>query len=60
LHERRDTAALALFEAQDGSTLVTLGMVFRRQAEFQEARGFGAIELGHQTLGKLEHFVGAL
>lgn len=52
--------AWASFEEQDGSTLVTLGMVFSTQAEFQEARGFGAIELGHQTLGKLERFVGAL
>jgi uncharacterized protein YndB with AHSA1/START domain len=52
--------AWASFEEQDGSTLVTLGMVFSTEAEFQEARGFGAIELGHQTLGKLERFVGAL
>ncbi|AZN71359.1 ATPase [Georhizobium profundi] len=52
--------AWASFEEQDGSTLVTLGMVFSTQAEFQEARAFGAIELGHQTLGKLERFVGAL
>ncbi len=39
---------------------MTLGMMFSTQAEFQEACGFGAIELGHNTLGKLESFVGAL
>jgi uncharacterized protein YndB with AHSA1/START domain len=51
--------AWALFEdAQDGgATRVTLGMVFSSEAEFQTAKGFGAIELGLQTLGKLEGFV---
>ena len=51
--------AWALFEAQDGggATKVTLGMVFSTEAEFQTAKGFGAIELGLQTLGKLEAFV---
>jgi hypothetical protein len=38
---------------------VTLGMVFSTAAEFQNAKGFGAIELGLQTLGKLARFVGA-
>lgn len=47
------------FEDADGGTKVTLGMVFSSSAEFQQARGFGAIELGLQTLGKLERFVGA-
>ncbi|WP_437344302.1 SRPBCC family protein [Mesorhizobium marinum] len=42
---------------QGGATKVTLGMVFSTAAEFQEAKGFGAIELGLQTLGKLERFV---
>jgi hypothetical protein len=60
LHDLRNTAALASFEEQDGSTLVTLGMVFSTQAKFQETRGFDAVELGHKTLGKLERFVGAL
>jgi hypothetical protein len=32
-------------------------MVFSTEAEFQEAKGFGAVELGLQTLGKLERFV---
>lgn len=51
--------AWALFEAQDGggATKVTLGMVFSTEAEFQTAKGFGAVELGLQTLGKLEAFV---
>jgi uncharacterized protein YndB with AHSA1/START domain len=49
--------AWAVFEDQDGATKVTLGMVFSTQAEFQTAKGFGAVELGLQTLGKLERFV---
>lgn len=49
--------AWALFEERDGATKVTLGMVFSTEAEFQEAKGFGAVELGLQTLGKLERFV---
>lgn len=49
--------AWASFEEQDGATKVTLGMVFSTEAEFQQAKGFGAVELGLQTLGKLERFV---
>ncbi len=49
--------AWALIEDQGESTKVTLGMVFNTEAEFQQAKGFGAIELGMQTLGKLERFV---
>jgi uncharacterized protein YndB with AHSA1/START domain len=49
--------AWASFEDEDGSTRVTLGMVFSAAAEFQAAKGFGAVELGHQTLGKLERLV---
>jgi uncharacterized protein YndB with AHSA1/START domain len=49
--------AWALFEEQDGATKVTLGMVFNTESEFQAAKGFGAVELGLQTLGKLERFV---
>ena len=51
--------AWASFEELDGETKVTLGMVFSSAAEFQEAKGFGAIELGLQTLGKLERFITA-
>jgi len=47
------------FEDEDAGTKVTLGMVFSSAAEFQQARGFGAIELGMQTLGKLARVVGA-
>lgn len=49
--------AWAAFEEQAGATKVTLGMIFSTAAEFQAARGFGAVELGQQTLGKLERFV---
>ena len=51
--------AWAAFEDMDGATKVTLGMVFSTAAEFQDARGFGAVELGLQTLGKLARFVGS-
>jgi uncharacterized protein YndB with AHSA1/START domain len=50
--------AWATFEAAGEATLVTLAMVFSTEAEFQEARSFGAEELGQQTLGKLARFVG--
>ncbi|NTA51453.1 ATPase [Agrobacterium tumefaciens] len=52
--------AWASFEEQDGETKVVLGMVFSTEAEFQQAKGFGAVELGQQTLGKLERFAKAL
>jgi DNA-binding transcriptional ArsR family regulator len=42
-----------------GPTKVTLGMVFATAQEFEAAKGFGAVELGLQTLGKLARFVGA-
>jgi uncharacterized protein YndB with AHSA1/START domain len=51
--------AWASFEERNGATRVTLGMAFTTAAEFQQARGFGAVELGLQTLGKLARFVGA-
>ena len=51
--------AWASFDEADGATTVTLGMIFNTAAEFQTARGFGAVELGQQTLGKLARFVGA-
>lgn len=49
--------AWASFEERNGATRVTLGMVFSTVAEFQTAKGFGAVELGQQTLGKLERFI---
>jgi uncharacterized protein YndB with AHSA1/START domain len=51
--------AWASFDEADGATTVTLGMIFSTEAEFQTAKGFGAVELGLQTLGKLARFVGA-
>jgi len=51
--------AWASFEDRGGATEVTLGMIFSTAAEFQTAKGFGAIELGQQTLGKLERFINA-
>ena len=49
--------AWASFDESDGTTTVTLGMVFSTAAEFQSAKGFGALELGYETLGKLERFI---
>lgn len=49
--------ALVTLEEVDGATRVTMRMAFTTAAEFQEAKGFGAEELGQQTLGKLENFV---
>jgi uncharacterized protein YndB with AHSA1/START domain len=48
--------AWASFADNGGATTVTLGMVFSTEAEYQTAKGFGAVELGQQTLGKLERF----
>ena len=56
-HGPKHADAWASFEDQNGATKVTLGMVFSTAAEFQDAKGFGAVELGLQTLGKLERFV---
>jgi len=50
--------AWASFDDLGGETEVTLGMVFATGEEFRQARGFGAVELGLQTLGKLARFVG--
>ncbi|HLQ17353.1 MAG TPA: SRPBCC family protein [Tabrizicola sp.] len=51
--------AWATFDEVDGATKVTLGMVFATAQEYQDAKGFGAPELGLQTLGKLARAVGA-
>ncbi|MBX3598235.1 MAG: SRPBCC domain-containing protein [Rhizobiaceae bacterium] len=48
--------AWAFFEEQGAETRVTLGMVMASREELETAKGFGAIELGLQTLGKLERF----
>ncbi|NJL73139.1 MAG: ATPase [Candidatus Competibacteraceae bacterium] len=42
--------AWASFEDRDGATKVTLGLIFSTAAEFQKAKGFGALELGQETL----------
>ena len=47
------------FEDVDGATRVTLGMALSTAEEYQTAIGFGAVELGLQTLGKLARHVGA-
>lgn len=49
--------AWARFEDVEDGTRVTLCMIFNTPEEFREAKGFGAVELGLQTLGKLERFV---
>mgnify|MGYP006206319157 CR=1 FL=1 len=46
--------ATATFEDQGGATKVTLSMVMVSAEEATNARNFGAVELGQQTLGKLE------
>ena len=51
--------ARAIFEDVGGATRVRLSMTFNTEAEYHEARGFGAVELGLQTLGKLAKAVGA-
>lgn len=51
--------ATALFEDMGAATKVTLKMIFASAAEYQQAKGFGAIELGLQTLGKLARQVGS-
>ncbi|MBP7242584.1 SRPBCC family protein [Amaricoccus sp.] len=55
----RHADAWAAFDERDGSTTVTLGMVFSTAAEMHKAQEIGAVELGQQTLGKLARFIGA-
>lgn len=45
--------ATVTFEDLGGATRVTLSMVFATAQEYEDAKGFGAVELGLQTLGKL-------
>ncbi|MCC0070102.1 MAG: SRPBCC domain-containing protein [Rhodobacteraceae bacterium] len=51
--------ASARFEDIDGRTRVTLSMTFVTAEEYETAKGFGAVELGLQTLGKLAAHIGA-
>lgn len=50
--------ASAIFEDLGGATRVSLCMTFGDQAEYDQARGFGAYELGLQTLDKLARHLG--
>jgi len=50
--------ASARFEDLGGRTKVTLTMTFVTTAEYETAIGFGAAELGQETLAKLERFAG--
>lgn len=49
--------ATATFEQVEGGTKVTLSMVMASVEEATNARNFGAVELGQQTLAKLEAVV---
>lgn len=51
--------ATARFENLGDRTKVTLTMIFVTVEEYERAKGFGAVELGQETLGKLARFVGA-
>ena len=51
--------AWVTFEEVDGATKLSLGMILATVEEYETAKGFGAVELGMQTLGKLAAFVGA-
>jgi uncharacterized protein YndB with AHSA1/START domain len=51
--------ATATFEDLGDATKVTLSMTFNTAQEYENAKGFGAVELGLQTLGKLARAVGA-
>ncbi|MCX7287973.1 MAG: SRPBCC domain-containing protein [Rhodobacterales bacterium] len=51
--------AAADFVDEGGRTRVTLSMVFGTVEEYEAVKGFGAVELGQQTLGKLAQFIGA-
>ncbi len=47
------------FEAQsDGKTVITLRQLHPTKAQRDRAIGFGAVEYGYQTLGKLARFLG--
>jgi uncharacterized protein YndB with AHSA1/START domain len=51
--------ASAEFTDLGDRTKVTLCMIFATPEDCENAKGFGAAELGLQTLGKLARFVGA-
>ena len=45
------------FESEGSTTRVTLRMVFRTKQQRDDTVGFGAVELGYQTLGRLARYV---
>ncbi len=51
--------ALATFEPVGDATRLTLNMVMNTVKEYHDAKGYHAVELGLQTLGKLARFIGA-
>ncbi len=51
--------ATAVFEDLGAQTKVTLSMIMVTAEEATNARNFGAVELGLQTLGKLARSIGA-
>lgn len=51
--------ASATFEPVDKGTRLTLNMVMNTVKEYEDAKGYHAVELGLQTLGKLARFIGA-
>lgn len=51
--------ATARFEDLGGRTRLTLSMTFLTAGDYATAKGFGAVELGHQTLAKLAAHLGA-
>lgn len=50
--------ATAVFDDLGDQTKVTLSMVMATAQEAENARAFGAVELGLQTLGKLARIIG--
>jgi uncharacterized protein YndB with AHSA1/START domain len=50
--------ASAVFEPVEAGTRVTLNMVMNTVKEYEDAKGYHAVELGLQTLGKLARFIG--
>jgi uncharacterized protein YndB with AHSA1/START domain len=51
--------ATAIFEPVGQATQLTLSMVMTTVQEYENAKSFGAVELGLQTLGKLARYIGA-
>ena len=50
-------ATITFDEQSDGKTVVTLRQLFATTAQRTATIGFGAVEMGYQTLDKLARFV---